>query len=204
MSSRRFDLKSLTIGILSTLLFMSLLSAKKSETKFDDINVSSITVRRDGFIRILSDSDDYTVLISGEGQTGGNIYLANALGMPVAVLGSNIEGQGRFVTYNQTGKVSAHMGTGPNGEGFLRTFNTRESPTAYLGGSTKGGGQLTTFNEVDKETVFLGTGSGGVGILRTANEYGKMSVYVGTSNSNTGMILLCDRDGMSQWVKKVN
>ncbi|MEA3286176.1 MAG: hypothetical protein U9Q77_02200, partial [Candidatus Marinimicrobia bacterium] len=58
--------------------------------------------------------------------------------------------------------------------------------------------------EVGKETVFLGTGSEGIGFLRTANEYGKMSAYLGTGKSNTGMVLLCDRNGMTKWVEKVD
>jgi hypothetical protein len=44
----------------------------------------------------------------------------------------------------------------------------------------------------------------GNGFLRTANEYGKMSAYLGTGNSSTGMVLLCDRDGKTRWVEKVD
>jgi hypothetical protein len=73
-----------------------------------------------------------------------------------------------------------------------------------MGASSQGGGQLTTYNEVGKETVFLGTGASGNGFLRTANEYGKMSAYIGTGKSSTGMVLLCDRDGMTRWVEKVD
>ncbi|NQV14592.1 hypothetical protein HQ531_03970 [bacterium] len=198
------DPKSVLIGILSTTIFFLLVSAKQNDSELGDVSVSSLTVRDNGSIRIISGTGDYSAYMAGDGPTGATIVLANALGIPSVSLGTNFEGQGGIVTYNQEGKVSSHVGTGSSGEGFFRTFNKREAPTTYLGGSTQGGGQLTTYNEVGNETVFLGTGSEGIGFLRTGNEYGKMSVYVGTGKSNTGMILLCDRDGKTQWVEKVD
>ena len=165
----RVDVKSVLIGVLGTLLFLSLLGLKRAATEYGDLTVRSLTVKDNGEIKILSPSGNQTVVISGSGLAGGTIVLANALGVPSTSMGANQEGQGGFVAYNQEGKVSAHLGTGPNGQGFVRTFNARESPLTYLGASIQGGGQLTTCNEVGKETVFLGTGSEGIGFLRTAN-----------------------------------
>jgi len=199
----QLDLKSLLVGVLSTLLFISLISAKQSEEGWGDVSVSSLTIRDGGSVRILSPAGENTVLISGSGNAGGTIVLKNALGATSVSLGANREGHGGFVTYND-GKVSAHLGTGEMGGGYLRTFDKREAVTTYIGTNSQGGGQVTAYNEVGSETIFLGTGTSGNGFLRTANEYGKMSAYIGTAKSNTGMVLLCDREGFTQWAKKID
>lgn len=203
MMNVHIDVKSMIIGVLGCLLYISIVSAMDETGSMEDLSVKSLTIRDGGSLRILSPAGENTVIINGSSPGGGTISITNALGENSVFLGTNREGHGKFVTY-KNGIVSAHLGTGEMGGGFLRTFDKREAVTAYVGTSSKGGGQLTTYNEVGSETIFLGTGTSGNGFLRTANEYGKMSTYVGTGKTSTGMIVLCDRNGMTQWVEKVD
>jgi len=118
----KLDLKSIIIGVLATLLLMSLLGAKQENEEWGDISARSLTIREGGSIRILSMANKNLVDISGEGAGGGHIDLNNSLGGRSVNLGANFEGQGGFITFNQDGKVSSHLGTGKKGEGFPSPF----------------------------------------------------------------------------------
>ena len=124
---KSIDIKSVIIGVLSTILVFVSIGAKSQYEHLSDIVCNSITVLDNG--------------------TGGYIKISNSDGKQTSYLGTGENGDGFLTTFNSDGKKTTFLGTAKEGGfGFLTTFNDGKE-TTFLGTSEGGSGILETFNK---------------------------------------------------------
>ncbi len=173
---KTIDPKSFIIGVLCTVLFLTLTGAKKQSDNLGDILVNSINVPDDGL------------------GLGGWIAVTATGGNAAIIIGLDEDG-GKVQVNNHDGKLIAFLASDDNGSGHLLTYDADGRESAFVGTSVTGSGSVRTYSAAGKETTYLGTGMEGIGFLPTSNKDGVTTGYFGTNTKQNGMIIISDGGG---------
>ena len=112
---KNFDLKSMVIGMLSTVILFILLGAE-DKNKFGDIVVNSITIKDDGhggFITAYNQDDKRTLYLGTGKNKNGYVQTYNKFEEPTAYIGSNRDMDGVIVLNDRYGALG-YSKTGKN------------------------------------------------------------------------------------------
>ena len=114
------DVKSAIIGVLITLLFLSIYGFRPETDELGHLVVKSITVE-----------DDRGVVMGYMGN--GYMQTYNTFGDSTLLDGTSKDGVGYSRAYHGEGVESAYVGSGSLGGGDLPTYNNSDRETSALG-----------------------------------------------------------------------
>ena len=107
---RFIDVKSTIIGVLITLLFLSIFGFRPETDELGHLVVKSITVE-----------DDRGVVMGYMGN--GYMQTYNTFGEPTLFVGTGKDGGGYLRTYNLRGQECNYVGTGADSSGKIRNYD---------------------------------------------------------------------------------
>jgi len=139
------DIKSTIIGVMTTLLILSVYGFRPETDELGHLVVKSITIE-----------DDRGVVMGYMGN--GYMQTYNTFGEPTLFVGTGKDGGGYLRAYNGEGDESAYVGTGRMGGGYIRTYNNSGRETSYLGTGSDNSGQLRIYDKRGETRSYLGDG----------------------------------------------
>lgn len=185
---KSLDVRSIIIGMLSTVILFMTVGMRQTVTNMGDIAVSSITV--------IGENDEKALFIGSGG--GGNGYLKtyNKYGKTSAYLGTGGGGTGGFKIYNRDGKTLAFISGSKEGRGFIEISNSKGDPAAKLLADDNDSGQLSLNDSdgnitFDSENAMTGDASLGdvtVNSLSVIDGENGLKVYLGVDDEKNGYL----------------
>jgi len=188
---KNIDIKSLTIGVLLTIIVFISISASSQNKNLGDIEVKSISIVDDdnNEIAYLGSIDNQSVIILDHPESNDQLVLSN-----------NKDDSGIAIARENTiGKMNAPLLLGVYGKNTMPLIQimVEEETRLYIGpGKNESITTLELYSDIDDAALVISNRG-----LAQANQSGDNVFYAGSSENGDGMLTILNKDKQVIWTK---